>query len=160
MALNHLSDDEIQGHLDGNTTRGESVKDHLRSCPRCAELVENYRELFLSLADDRGFDLPEGFAANVAARVVTSAKTNSRSWILDAVLIGGAMAACLITALIFIDFSTWLVELKHTLAMDSLLAHLGIKSNLLASAAAAMLAIGLADRLITVIRRSTTPFTI
>ena len=167
MALAHISDEQIQGYLDGNPTGREKVAKHLVSCPVCREAVKEYRLLWATLADDHGFELPQEFAAAVAARVVQPAKASRHSWLVDLSLVIVPVAACLVTASLFIDFSHLWAGVKQFLAANfgsnvaalsatkAFLAQFGIKSSLLASAAATMLLIAVADRLFATLRRGT-----
>jgi predicted anti-sigma-YlaC factor YlaD len=70
LVVRHLTDDEIQAYLD---LRAEGLApdlmDHLETCGTCRAAVRAYQALYARLADDRGFEAPPGFAANVIARL-------------------------------------------------------------------------------------------
>jgi len=170
MAPEHVTDEEIQGFLDGSASRPEAIRTHSGSCPVCAKKINEYRRLFASLADDRGFDLPPGFAAATAARIARAKRAAPRAWVVNAVLVGAVIAGCMLVASIFIDFSPVWDGLKQILAENfgaksaaisaahAFLAALGIKAGLLASAVATMFLIAVADWILAALRRNTTPF--
>jgi anti-sigma factor RsiW len=80
MQLKHLSDEEIQDYLDGNLSKAAALKmeEHLEACPRCREALKQYQNVCVGLEDDRGFELPRGFAKAVVRRLPAEGETESR----------------------------------------------------------------------------------
>lgn len=61
--MKHLSDEEIQFYLDGNPAMDLApVAVHLRDCPDCRRAYDDYRSLYVALADDSRVSIP-GHAA-------------------------------------------------------------------------------------------------
>jgi hypothetical protein len=74
MEMKHLSDEQIQDYLDGNPREDlNEIESHLQTCGQCREELERYRVLSQSLAEDPGFELSAGFAADVIAGMEESA---------------------------------------------------------------------------------------
>lgn len=68
--MKHLSDDEIQGHLDGDTSYSrEEITAHLETCPMCRLRLEQYKSIFGELNIDSIPSLPPEFAASVMAGI-------------------------------------------------------------------------------------------
>jgi len=72
--MKHLSDEQIQGYLDGNPREDiKEIESHLETCGHCREELERYRILSRSLAEDPGFELSADFAKNVITGMEESA---------------------------------------------------------------------------------------
>jgi len=66
MALEHLTDEQLQDYLDQNPVADlAGLEAHLEQCPNCRRQLEQYRAMSRALAEDTDFDLPSDFAANV-----------------------------------------------------------------------------------------------
>jgi len=76
MESKHLTDEEIQDYLDGNTDRDKSpAAEHMRSCSLCRRNLAQYGSLYSGLSHDPGFELSVDFAD----KVVTSVGLDKRS---------------------------------------------------------------------------------
>ncbi|KPJ59365.1 MAG: hypothetical protein AMJ46_11560 [Latescibacteria bacterium DG_63] len=54
--MNHLSDEDIQAYLEGEAVAKKArVENHLRECPACRRVFEEYRNLYDALADEECF---------------------------------------------------------------------------------------------------------
>ena len=49
MALNHLTDEQIQEYLDGNVSKNSWIAGHLKSCGDCEEQIDDYSSLYSAL---------------------------------------------------------------------------------------------------------------
>jgi predicted anti-sigma-YlaC factor YlaD len=68
MGMNHLTDEQIQDYLDGNSAvNTEEIESHLQSCEACRTELARYRSLSTALSEDVGFELEPNFAADVVA---------------------------------------------------------------------------------------------
>jgi hypothetical protein len=106
MAVRHLSDDEIQAHLDGKAGRLDpDLRDHLGTCRTCQEAVEAYRALYVALADDRGFEAPPVLGERVIAGLNLKPPRRAVSLPADIVLVAGAVVCLVVIALSFLDLS-------------------------------------------------------
>lgn len=66
----HLSHEDIQIYLDGHASyREEPIKAHLRVCEQCKRAVEEYRRLYVALADPKGFHISPSLAEAVSKRL-------------------------------------------------------------------------------------------
>ncbi len=63
--MRHLSDEEIQDFLEGETGNREAIAAHLSACPECRMELSLYRELYQQMAADGGFQLSPGFADRI-----------------------------------------------------------------------------------------------
>jgi anti-sigma factor RsiW len=67
--VSHLSEEEIQAYLDAGPSSEETqrmcVETHLRDCPSCRRVFEEYRELYAALACESLFSIPAGAKATV-----------------------------------------------------------------------------------------------
>ena len=73
MTVKHLSEDQIQTYLDGcDRDTKRSIEAHLADCPQCTALLNDYKRLYVALADDRDLvpvkDLPTAVLARAGLR--------------------------------------------------------------------------------------------
>ncbi|OGC79676.1 MAG: hypothetical protein A2145_04490 [candidate division Zixibacteria bacterium RBG_16_40_9] len=106
MAVKHLSEDQIQDFLDGNSPTSKNlVERHIRACPACKKIYGHYQNLFVGLKQDPGFQLSPDFASSVISRLPQAAQAKVRFQLSD-IFIGITGIAALIGALIyFIDIN-------------------------------------------------------
>jgi hypothetical protein len=80
MSLKHLTDEEIQEYLDGYLSQQNALlfEKHLEICPHCQESLKQYQSLYVGLANDKGFDLPESFTKSVLSRLPAEPEPKSR----------------------------------------------------------------------------------
>ena len=161
--MKHLTDDQIQGYLDGALDKErDTVAAHLQTCPVCRKALIQYETLYQDLKDDTEFDLPADFASNVIAGMQeqsVSSKFLSSVWAYVAGLLITAAGICY-----FVD----LTPLQKTMAglwqglnLDAtvlstashFLTGLGVNSNLFFFAVLILLLYGALDRVIAVIRQ-------
>ena len=70
MGTGHLTDDDIQTYLDGESVReNKEIVEHLDSCKTCRSRLAQYRSLYVGLKDDSGFELPADFAERVTSSI-------------------------------------------------------------------------------------------
>lgn len=94
----HLTDDQLQGFLDGDMAEIETIRAHLKSCPHCREALADYKALYSNLETDPDFSLPADFAESVLAgipesKVETDTESDKRYAIRDSVFVFAAFAA-------------------------------------------------------------------
>ncbi len=104
--MKHLSEDQIQDFLDGNSPTSKNlVERHIRACPACKKIYLNYQNLFVGLKQDPGFQLSPDFTHSVISRLPQAAEAKARFQLSD-IFIGITAIAALMGALIyFIDIS-------------------------------------------------------
>ena len=104
--MRHLSDDEIQAHLDGKAQgRAPDLIEHLETCKRCREAVQAYRSLYTGLADDKGFEAPRDLGQRVIAGLNLKPPRRPVALPADILLVAGAMVCLVVVALSFLDLS-------------------------------------------------------
>jgi predicted anti-sigma-YlaC factor YlaD len=73
--VSHLGDEEIQAYLDAGPsaegTHRVHVETHLRGCPACRRILEEYRELYAALACESLLSMPVGARTGVRYGHVT-----------------------------------------------------------------------------------------
>jgi len=94
----HLTDAQAQRLLDGaiDPARDADVQRHAATCASCQALVESYRALAAALEDldpAAAAPLPEGFTAEVMARIDARERMVARERRLALAILGGALAA-------------------------------------------------------------------
>lgn len=118
MELRHLTDEEIQDHLDGNVTPGNKfIQEHLRTCERCRKALLEYQNLYLGLKKDRGFELPANFPKEVISKLPEEKIARSPSKYYEFLLIVIGIAVAGYASLQFID----LRPLIHGISGDQIL---------------------------------------
>ena len=101
MGSKHLTDDQIQGLLDGRGVVSGDVATHLRECPACRREVSIYQQIYEGLEQDDGLQLSPGFSESVIARLAASSQASSRTWPWRIpAFVGGAAIICAIVWLI------------------------------------------------------------
>jgi len=104
MAIRHLTDDEIQDHLDGNLTpKNRFVQDHVKTCEFCRKALAEYKSLYLELKDDRGFKLSRGFAQGVISKIPKQPAAKSRFSYVQALLVILGIVAVGFTSIYLVD---------------------------------------------------------
>ena len=73
MALNHLTDEQIQEYLDGNVSKNSWIADHLKSCGDCEAQIDEYSSLYSALEVDEKIGLSANFADAVVSRITLQA---------------------------------------------------------------------------------------
>jgi hypothetical protein len=81
MAVNHLSENQIQEYLDNTLVSGkQDIITHLDNCPLCRNRVQEYEALFLQIKEAEPEFLPADFASKVMTAIETeSSVTGQRS---------------------------------------------------------------------------------
>lgn len=166
MAIRHLTDDEIQDHLDGNLTpKKRFVQDHLKTCEFCRKALAEYKSLYLELKDDKGFKLSRGFAQSVISRIPKAPAAKSRFSYVEALLVILGIIAVGLTALHLVDLRPLVqritavglpqIDLVSALAGSTkrLLIDLHINSNLLLFSGLTLLIIRGFDHLVSAARQ-------
>ncbi len=70
MAIDHLTDQQIQDYLDGNLTEdAHKIEEHIASCKACQAELARYKSLSTALSEDIGFELSPNFASEVVASI-------------------------------------------------------------------------------------------
>ena len=105
----HLTDAQAQRLLDGVLLPAEAaeVEAHAAGCEACAELVDSYRELALSLDALPAPELPADFTAGVLERVARHERIVGRERRAAAALVAGSLLA-LAAALIAGGGGAWI----------------------------------------------------
>jgi predicted anti-sigma-YlaC factor YlaD len=65
----HLSDEEIQAYLGRDATETDRADNHLKECPSCGRILEEYRSLYGALADEECFAPSIELAARALSKV-------------------------------------------------------------------------------------------
>ena len=85
----HLTDEEIQDYLDGNTPEQMThVENHMKTCLRCQYLFNQYPALFTELKQEPQFQLPEQFADVIMKKLPFAHKTRLLSSLVKNILLG------------------------------------------------------------------------
>jgi hypothetical protein len=105
MQLKHLTDEEIQEYLDGNLSGDVAllIQEHIQACPLCREAVKQYQSVYVGLEDEKGFELPRGFAKSVVNKLPAEAEAKSRFGIINILLVALGVAISLGITLYLID---------------------------------------------------------
>lgn len=71
MAINHLTDTEIQDYLDGNLAgeKESSVMWHLDECQACQHEMNRYKRLYTELKSDADIELSPNFSTAVMSKL-------------------------------------------------------------------------------------------
>jgi predicted anti-sigma-YlaC factor YlaD len=70
MAIEHLTDQQIQDYLDGNLTEdAHKIEEHIESCKACQAELARYKSISTALSEDIGFELSPNFASEVVASI-------------------------------------------------------------------------------------------
>lgn len=105
MELRHLTDDEIQDHLDGNLpAKNRFIQEHLKTCQFCQKAVAEYKSLYLELKDEKGFKLSRNFAQSVISRIPKQPAAKSRFSYVEALLVVLGIVAAGFTTIHLVDF--------------------------------------------------------
>lgn len=68
--MKHLTDEELQDYLDGNTPEMKAaIEEHLEICASCRENMQIYEGLYTRLRDESGISLSPDFAETVIAKI-------------------------------------------------------------------------------------------
>ena len=73
MALNHLTDEQIQEYLDGNVSKNSWIADHLKSCGDCEAQIVEYSSLYSALEVEEKIGLSANFSDAVVSRITLQA---------------------------------------------------------------------------------------
>jgi len=73
MALNHLTDEQIQEYLDGNVSKNSWIADHLKSCGDCEAQIDEYSSLYSALEVEEKIGLSANFVDAVVSRITLQA---------------------------------------------------------------------------------------
>jgi anti-sigma factor RsiW len=87
VAVNHLSDEEIQGYLEGDIPRSTEISRHLKKCATCQQELQSYRQVYRALEQDSGFELSSGFAESVMGRLTVTSVSTSQNSLINSILI-------------------------------------------------------------------------
>jgi hypothetical protein len=163
LALNHLSDNDIQDFLDGNLPEREAqISRHCRECQSCREEIETYRLIYGQLPAL----VTEESAPDLCHRVLSALHRDShlsgRAAVWDRLTVFAAAAACLAVSVLLLGWSTLarltpdLIAGLRSFAQLADLAGLGLvfDDNSIVFAALALLVLMAADRLLRKHRRS------
>jgi anti-sigma factor RsiW len=159
MGLRHLTDDELQDYLDGNSAElDEWPARHLAQCEQCRQELQLYRALCDGLADSPVEGLASGFPDRVLAALPAKPGHVEREQIGERLLVVFAIAAMAVVSIIFLD---WSQLLSFALGSFSGLVGTVEKASpehfdlrLLGVAAMILLLIPLADRAISLLFRN------
>ena len=70
MMSNHLTEEQIQGNLDGQDSfDSKAIKEHLKVCASCQKSLVEYRKLYTALNTDLFSALPNDFSEQVVSAV-------------------------------------------------------------------------------------------
>jgi len=101
--MRHPGDEELQAYLDGDATVDASrVTDHLRECPACRRVCEEYRMLYAALADERHVSVPAEAAGRAPAFGTEEGRRARAADRADAVVGTWALAALAVAAAVFV----------------------------------------------------------
>ena len=122
-ANRHLADEKAQLLVDGALPAGEldEATAHVASCPRCAVLVDAYRELSRSLETLPLPDLPADFTEGVLRRVEERERSVARERGIATAIVLGVLAA-LVAALLLGGNQAWAPSVTRTAGQLGLLA--------------------------------------
>lgn len=104
MELRHLTDEEIQDFLDGNIPEEKKyIQEHLRTCERCRNALQEYKSLYFGLKNDQGFELAARFPQAVLSKLPKEQTAVSRPKYYEFLLIIIGIAVAGYVSLQFID---------------------------------------------------------
>lgn len=108
--MQHLTEDEIQTYLDGCSKEArQPIEAHLAKCPACRMLLNDYKRLYVALADDSGLVPVKNLPLVVAARLGQRPRP-SRRRLPSEIMVGTAgIATALVLAFYFLDLSDAIV---------------------------------------------------
>jgi len=143
MAVNHWSDEEIQGFLDGKSSISKSLlEEHLNTCAACTKAFRYYQNLYSELKQEPGFRLSPNFARTVISHIPQLAQARAGFKFSDAFIGSLGIAAVLGVLIFFIDFSA-IAEVVTKFSFSSIKADLqGWLKNSLSSLNGGVLLIG------------------
>ncbi len=106
MATRHMTDEELQAYLDkGPSFMDQVFHAHLGECSECRARLHQYRAVYDALAVEQEFELSDGFADRVMARVATESVGHAkRSWGGLLAMAAGVILAFGVTAY-YVDFA-------------------------------------------------------
>ncbi len=162
--MSHLTDEEIQNYLDGNTPQqANQVESHLKICLHCQNLFNEYQALFTELKQEPQFQLPEQFADVIMKKLPFAYKTRLLPSLVKNVLLGIGflwLTIIVISIAYLIDSKPW-EELRNQsshlisdlqtiffVSINRMLSDLIGKPYLLLFAGLTLLTIAIIDRLI------------
>ena len=161
MALRHLTDEEIQNYLDGNTSQQDIiVEDHLGTCGYCQNILKQYQSLYVGLKDDQSFKLSSSFAKSIISKLWAEPLVKPRFNYSDILLMVAGIIIALGTTLYYVDLKPLVeimtnislpqVEFNSTLlaSVKSLLASLNRSLSLLAFVGLILLIIAAIDHIV------------
>jgi len=104
VVVRHLTEEEIQAHLDGVSGEYDAeIVRHLGTCRRCREVLGTYRALYAGLSADPAYPIPHDLAGSVLSGLGL-ARTERRLEVSgDIVLIACAIAAMVVGVVAFAD---------------------------------------------------------
>lgn len=162
MAIEHLTDEQIQNYLDGNLPHDQVsiLTGHIQSCQQCQSKLAQYRSLFAGLKDDAPFDLAPGFTNAVMKAVYAEAKKAflARLWNVLLPVIGIAVGIGVM--IYYVDFKPFMKVFANSLnpgryfdsavlsELNQVLAKLNVNLNIIVFAGLSLLVVILIDHLI------------
>lgn len=111
--MNHLTDEQLQDYLDGNTDKNSTVNVHLDSCPQCQKALHDYRALFTGLDTEPAFPLSADFADSVMDRLpdIEFVPAEETSPVHDRIVLFAGIALMLAAGIYFLDIGSLLQPL-------------------------------------------------
>lgn len=158
MARQHLTDEDIQNILDGNSPQQGDLEHHLETCKICQNHLRQYQSLYVGLKEEPEFKLPRSFAKSIISKLTTQKTALFASPEIIFVVLGVLLG--LGTTLYLVDmkpvveivrritFSRTAFETAVFDPMKNLLSNLNTNLSLLLSAGLVMFTVAAIDRII------------
>jgi predicted anti-sigma-YlaC factor YlaD len=120
VAIEHLTDPQIQDYLDGNVApeQRETLREHIDQCERCRSILTSYQNLYFHLEDDRDVALPRNFTKNVLAVLKKESVGEVHLKLTNVFLIGFGVIVALNTVFYFYDFGALFDRLKQNIDLN------------------------------------------
>ncbi len=138
--MKHLSDEDIQAYLDRGAAETAIADDHLKECPSCRRILEEYRALYGALSDEECFAPSTGLATRALSGLKTRAAAKPlREFTETLAAAFGIVAALAVSAWV----NAWLDgrSLDFGLAVDTLRRYVSLVVEPLASSANALISV-------------------
>jgi len=162
MALEHLTDQNIQDYLDRNLSADQSakVRQHLNECAACRSQFEVYQKLYSELSAEVSVALSPAFVTAIMQKIQQEAPITFHIKIRDILLSVLGLLFAVSTTFYFVDLKSIYVSIEKSLKPQlqslqiifvkaiALISELDININLFLFAGLVLLILILTDRLI------------
>jgi hypothetical protein len=151
--MKHLADEVIQKYLDGDADINKSeIDQHFSSCQACRQNVQQYRQLYVGLADETGFMLSANFSDSIVSQLQKSKEKSYNFFETALLIVAGLFSSGLFFYFTNLDAVVLSILEKNVQQMTPLFenvgAILGGNLTILAFAFLILILFGFADKLL------------